>query len=205
MIAAREGRRGPEVIVVRRAEDSRFLPGYVAFPGGAIEPRDAALAERWFGSRSEATRACAVRELSEEAGLALTAEGLRAVEGGEPMAAVDAAPPPPAALARISRWIAPRSAPVRFDATFFAVRCDGGVEPRAASPEVAAVWWARPAELLERWAAGGIRLLWPTMKLIEGLAGCRDVEGILAARIPQQEPVEPEGSGLPRSTFLPGP
>ena len=63
-----DGDGEPEVLVVRRSPESRFLPGYVAFPGGAVDAGDAAHAERWFGDPALAPRAAAVRELVEEAG-----------------------------------------------------------------------------------------------------------------------------------------
>ncbi|HXF37915.1 MAG TPA: NUDIX domain-containing protein [Actinomycetota bacterium] len=198
LIAAREGARGPEVLVLRRAGAHRFLPGYVVFPGGAVDPGDAELAERWFGRPGEAARACAVRELLEEAGLALTAAGLR--PAGD-LGAVDAAPPRVGDLREVSRWVAPEHVPVRFDARFFAVRAEDGVEPGAASPEVAEAWWARPADLLEGWSASRVLLYWPTMKLLEGLAGSRSVAELLATWVPQREPVGGEEEAMPRSTF----
>jgi len=204
VVAAREGPGGPEVLVVRRAAGSRFLAGYLAFPGGAVEPGDADLAERWFGTREEAARACAVRELLEETGLALTREGMRAADPADGIAAIHALPPLPGQLVAISRWVAPERVPVRFDARFFAVRAPSGVEARAASPEVAETRWARPRDLLEGWAEGRVLLYWPTMKMLEGLAGCATVEEVLAARIPQREPVGGEETLMPRSTFFEG-
>ena len=35
VIAVRDAADGPEVLVVERSAASRFLPGYVVFPGGA--------------------------------------------------------------------------------------------------------------------------------------------------------------------------
>jgi 8-oxo-dGTP pyrophosphatase MutT (NUDIX family) len=81
VIAVREGADAPEVLVLERSAASRFLPGYVVFPGGAADDEDAELAVRWFGSPDESARACAVRELAEEAGLLLTRDGI--VDGGE--------------------------------------------------------------------------------------------------------------------------
>ena len=43
LIGVRDGSDGPEVLVIERALDHRFLPGYVAFPGGAIDPTDGVL------------------------------------------------------------------------------------------------------------------------------------------------------------------
>ena len=108
MIAVREGDRGPEVLVLERSAGSPFLPGYVAFPGGATDPEDAVRALRWFGAAGEASRACAVRELAEEVGLALTATGL-GPDTGDPFASIEAAPPSTDQLPRIAHWIAHRS------------------------------------------------------------------------------------------------
>src|SRR4029453_5353190 len=70
-ICVRTGRPGePEVLVVERSSDSRFLPGYVAFPGGAVDHDDHECAVRWFADGEEAHRAAAIRELVEEVGLA---------------------------------------------------------------------------------------------------------------------------------------
>ena len=80
LIGVRDGSDGPEVLVIERALDHRFLPGYVAFPGGAIDPTDGELAERWFGDERGGRAAAAVRELAEEVGLAVTQEGVVAVE-----------------------------------------------------------------------------------------------------------------------------
>src|SRR5436189_2127134 len=78
VIAARDTDDGIEVLVLRRSSGSRFLPGYVVFPGGAVDAGDAELARRWFGDSGEAIRACAIRELAEETGLTMTADGISA-------------------------------------------------------------------------------------------------------------------------------
>ena len=114
-----DGNGEPEVLVVRRSSESRFLPGYVAFPGGAVDAGDAAHAERWFGDPALAPRAAAVRELVEEAGIALTAAGLVASDGFGP---TDVAPPSPEQLSALCHWVAPQDVPVRFDARYFTVR-----------------------------------------------------------------------------------
>ncbi len=195
VVAVRPGLNGVEVLVLRRGSGSRFLPGFVVFPGGAVDPEDAELAARWFGSEAEAARACAVRELIEEAGLALTSAGL----GEAPPAAMEAvssAPPAAETLPQISRWIAPEEVPVRFDARFFAVAAPGGLEPRPDGAEAESAWWARPSDVLEDFAAGRCDLYWPTMKTMEALARCRSVEEILALHVPQ---VEDDEDGSPKA------
>ena len=183
VIAARDGGDGVEVLVLQRSSGSRFLPGYVVFPGGAVDAGDADLARRWFGDAQEATRACAIRELAEEAGLALTSNGLRPDADG----AVDEAPPAPDAIRQISRWIAPEEVPVRFDARFYAVSVSNGVQPTADGAEAEHAWWADPRALLREYEAGTTSLYWPTFKMMEALAGCSSVEEVLALDVPQDD------------------
>lgn len=200
VIAVREGRDGPEVLVLERSAGSRFLPGYVAFPGGATDAEDVAHAERWFGSAEEAPRACAVRELLEEVGIALTAEGLRPAPR-ERVDAIEASPPTLGQLSRIAHWIAPEDVPVRFDAQYFAVEAPPGVEPTPDGHEAAAAWWASPGALLEDWAEGRRKLYWPTYVTMRALAGCASVADLLALELRTREPDEEDVARYPRSTF----
>lgn len=204
VIAARTGADGVEVLLLRRGSKSRFLPGYVVFPGGAVDEEDAELARRWFGSTDEAPRAAAVRELIEETGLAVTAAGVGPAGEADPLAAVGDRPPRSEDLHEISRWIAPEQVPVRFDARFFAVAAPRDISPRPDGDEAAEVWWGSPREIMRQWAAGECRLYWPTMKTMEALARCDTVEQLLALHVPQQEPGEGDEDGIPRSTFEQG-
>jgi 8-oxo-dGTP pyrophosphatase MutT (NUDIX family) len=189
VVAARGASNGVEVLVLKRGRQHRFLPGYLAFPGGAVEPQDGGLASRWFGSPAESGRACAVRELIEEAGLALTARGLVSVGADDPgLSAVHAAPPSADALREISHWVAPEHVPVRFDARFFAVDALDGLEPRPDGAEAERAWWARPSQVLMDFAEGRCDLYWPTLKTMEALAACHTVDELLALHVPQVEP-----------------
>lgn len=197
VIAARQGRSGLEVLVVERSTGSRFLPGYVAFPGGATDEEDERHAARWFGATGESPRACAVRELLEEVGLALTAEGLRAAAAD----AVEASPPRTDQLREIAHWIAPEDVPVRFDARYFAVAAPGNVEPEPDGHETARAWWASPSSLIEEWATERRKLYWPTYFTMLALAECGSVDELLALRIATREPDDDEVERLPRPTF----
>ncbi len=186
VVAARQAERGVEVLVLRRGSGHRFLPGYVVFPGGAVDRQDVELAARWFGTGEEAARACAVRELIEETGLVLTGDGL----ADAPAHAIDAvseSPPARDALREISHWIAPEEVPVRFDARFFAVAAPDGLEPRADGDEAEVAWWTRPSDVLDDYREGRCDLYWPTLKTMEALASCASVEEVLAIHIPQVE------------------
>jgi len=201
VIAVRPGAAGPEILVVERGAGSRFLPGYVAFPGGAVDADDDELARRWFGDPGEAARAAAVRELIEETAVAVTATGARVADPAGPLAAVDADPPPSDALREIARWIAPEDVPVRFDARYFAVEISGGVEPVPDGGETAAAWWISPRRLLDGWRAGERRLYWPTWLTVTELAGCDSVEALLALRVDTREPDDDEVAAMPASVF----
>jgi 8-oxo-dGTP pyrophosphatase MutT (NUDIX family) len=198
VIAVRASADGPEVLVLERSAASRFLPGYVVFPGGAADAEDADLAARWFGSSREAARACAVRELAEEAGLALTGGGLM---GGGALATVDARPPTPEQLGELARWVAPETVPVRFDARYFVVAGGDGPEPTPDGTEAVAAWWISPRELLREWEAGVRKLYWPTWFTLRALAGAETLQDLLALRIRTREPDDEELERLPRSVF----
>jgi 8-oxo-dGTP pyrophosphatase MutT (NUDIX family) len=189
---AHDGPDGVEVVMLRRSDRNRFAPGFVVFPGGAQEPEDAALAQRWFGDQIEIARACAIRELGEETGLALRRSGLRTITDGEhPVDAVSQAPPDTDALVEIGRWVAPEFLAVRFDAVFFAVRAHEALPLRVDGVEEDLAWWARPADVL----AEGVlyeTLMWPTYRTLQALAACRTVDGVLRLSV-EQEPPPPGG------------
>ena len=181
---------GLEFVVMRRSAVSRFAPGFVVFPGGIVEEKDAELAERWFGSALEAPRACAVRELSEEVGLVLTRDGLVEAPG---RTASDAGlpPPDPVQIPEIARWIAPEFLPVRFDAHFFAVAADQGISPAPDGVEADRAWWARADDLLSGQRQGDVQLMWPTLKMLEALSTCGTVQDVLELEVEQVAPPLP--------------
>ncbi len=201
VVVVREHPGGPQVLVVERSRASRFLPGYVVFPGGAVDAGDAALAASWFGATSEAARAAAVRELAEEAGLVLTGRGLEAANLYDPLHPVMIAPPQSGQLHELARWVAPREVTVRFDARYFAVTAPASVEPVPDGTEAALAWWVTPGRLLEEWEHGARMLYWPTLMTVMELARCRSAAELMALTIETREPLDEEVGRLPRSVF----
>jgi 8-oxo-dGTP pyrophosphatase MutT (NUDIX family) len=201
VIAARPGADGPEVLVLQRGATSRFLPGYVVFPGGAVDGGDEALAARWFGEATEAARAAGVRELVEETGLALTASGL--VDAGSPdsLDPSHASPPSVSQLPEVARWVAPDDVPVRFDARYFAVAAPEDLDPAPDGAEAELAWWEGPRSLLAGWAEGDRKLYWPTYVTMLHLAECDTVDEVLSLRFETREPDEAEVDTLPSSVF----
>ena len=201
LIGVRDGSEGPEVLVIERTLDHRFLPGYIAFPGGAVDAADGPLAERWFGDAAEAPRAAALREVIEEVGLAVTGGQVVGVDRDHPLARIHDAPPSVSRLPEVARWIAPERVPVRFDARYFAARMDGAVDPAPDGVEAAKAWWASPRDLMQAWESGDLLLYWPTHFTMKALADCRDADEVLGLRISTREPDEAELGLLPRSVF----
>jgi 8-oxo-dGTP pyrophosphatase MutT (NUDIX family) len=202
LIGVRDGRIGPEVLVIERALDQRFLPGYVAFPGGAVDLADRALAKRWFGDAEEGARAAAVRELAEEVGLAVTRDAVVAAGPDRSLAPIDGSPPAIEALPEIARWIAPEEVPVRFDARYFAARMQDDADPLPDGAEAARAWWVTPTDLLAAWDAEEVRLYWPTHYTMHALADRRDADDVLGLRLVTREPDENELGRLPPSVFF---
>jgi 8-oxo-dGTP pyrophosphatase MutT (NUDIX family) len=195
-ICVRDGRAGePELLVVERSARSRFLPGYIAFPGGAVEAGDEDRSARWFGDAGEAHRAAAIRELIEEVGLAVTSAGVvlaRDLDG------VDDDPPDLVSVGEICRWIAPPDVPVRFDARYFAVPADDAPEPIVDGREVVRAWWSSPRALLRGWKEGAHKLYWPTWFTVGELAACASGGDVLSLRFETREPTVDEQTTMPR-------
>ena len=187
IVLARPAGEGIEVLILTRAETSSFLPGYVVFPGGAIDAGDQALAARLFSNPAEAARACAVRELYEEAGILLTRNGASAQWPSAPLESILFDPPPARRLVEIARWVAPESIDVRFDARFFAVGAPPGIEPIPDGVEVSAARWARPQAILEAVGRREEQVFWPTLVTLQALASCDEVGDVLALRVEQIE------------------
>lgn len=93
VILMRDGRRGPEVYLLRRQTTMAFAGGMCVFPGGGVDERDFDAAVRWAGPNptawadtlgtDEATAralvAAAVRETFEESGVLLAGESADSV------------------------------------------------------------------------------------------------------------------------------
>jgi 8-oxo-dGTP pyrophosphatase MutT (NUDIX family) len=151
VVVLRDSPRGPEVLMVRRTRGASFMADAWVFPGGRVDSND--------GSNDDAFANAAVRELREEAGIALE----------------------PATLVPLARWITPSVEPKRFDAHFFvaALPANAG-EARHDGAETVDTQWATPRELLERHARGELKLPPPTVCNLEDLAPHATVEDALA-------------------------
>lgn len=172
------GDRALEVLLVRRTESAKFMPGVWVFPGGAVDPGD--------GAGEAGHRACAVRELEEEAGIALP-------EGEE--------------LVLFSRWITPEVVSRRFDAWFFLALAPAHKPPEPDGVETTEAGWFEPAMALERQATGELELSFPTIHQLHSLRPFgTSAEAIEAHRETIVEPILPKVIGTPEEhrVVLPG-
>src|SRR4030081_1336428 len=101
VILLRGGAEELQVLLVRRTPEARFMGGVWVFPGGAVDAGE--------GDGDDAHRAAAIRELREEAAIALE---------------------DPGSLVKFSRWITPAQLQIRFDTHFFLAPLPAGQEPK---------------------------------------------------------------------------
>ena len=151
VIVLRGGAAALEVLLLRRNPAARFMGGAWVFPGGAVDAHE--------GAGDSAHRAAAVREVAEEAGLAL---------------------PDPATLVKFSRWITPAQIVIRYDTHFFLAPAPPGQDPRADGAEMVDLGWHTPAGALEAHRRGELDLVFPTIKQLEQLAAFPTADALLA-------------------------
>ncbi len=152
-----------EVLLVRRTPEARFMGGVWVFPGGAVDAHE--------GDGDEAHRAAAIRELREEAAIALE---------------------DPEALVKFSRWITPAEVKIRFDTHFFLAPLPAGQEPQVDGEECIDLGWFTPASALQAHRDGEIVLVFPTIKHLEQLGEFSSVEALLShARGREVLPIQP--------------
>jgi 8-oxo-dGTP pyrophosphatase MutT (NUDIX family) len=163
VILLRGGGERLEVLLVRRNPESRFMGGAWVFPGGAVD--------RDEGTGDPALRAAALRELAEEAGIAV----------GDPEL-----------LVPFSRWITPAQVKIRFDTSFFLAPAPEGAEPEIDGSEIVDARWSTPQAALEDAAAGELFLVFPTIKHLEQLSAFGSSDELLEyARGREVKPVQP--------------
>lgn len=191
VVLLRDGEDGAETFLLRRNRSSGFVPGAFVFPGGRVDAADAdpALAARALDLPQEPEPAwwmAALRETFEETGVLLAEPAAGAadaalvvrlrddlLEDRTTLAAVLdalAARPDFARMAHIAHWITPVAEPRRYDTRFFLAAVPAGVEATPDAREMSEACWIRPAAALERFRAGELPMVFPTVHTLELLA-----------------------------------
>lgn len=88
-------------------------------------------------------------------------------------------------LTYLSRWVTPRGQPKRYDACFFLVAVPRGQRAAHDGVELTDSDWVRPAEALERKAAGTMALMPPTEHTLRWLRGYHDARSALSSAAEQ--------------------
>jgi 8-oxo-dGTP pyrophosphatase MutT (NUDIX family) len=174
----RHSDRGLEVLLLKRTEEAQFMPGVWVFPGGAVDAED--------GAGEAGHRACAARELAEEAGIELAAD---------------------AELVLFSRWVTPEVVSRRFDAWFFLALAPAHAPPEPDGVEITEAGWFEPTAALEAQAADDLALAFPTIKQLQALLPFGTAaEAIGAHRGRTVEPILPKviGTHEEHRVVLPG-
>jgi len=156
----KHSQRALEVLMLKRSEKAKFMPGVWVFPGGSLDEAD--------GAEEAGLRACAVRELAEEATIEL---------------------PPEEELVPFSRWITPELIATRFDAWFFLALAPAHTPPKPDGVETTEARWFEPAAALAAQDAGELVLSFPTRTQLSWLGEFRTSEQALAAY--RERPLEP--------------
>ncbi|NMM44153.1 NUDIX domain-containing protein [Rhodospirillaceae bacterium KN72] len=142
----------PQVLLGKRRDDARFMPGSYVFPGGAVDPGDLILGDdpTWPGTRFHAA---ALRESWEEIGATIAKSGSRAApsDAEDPFlrALTDAGMiPAPEDLHYIARAITPPPSRIRFDTRFFMAFDDSLFGTPRAMGELPDVLWVDAVDAL---------------------------------------------------------
>ena len=199
-----------EVLLLGRPAASRFAPGAEVFPGGAVDPSDAAPGWRQLspGRARDAVVAprimiAAVRETVEECGVLLARDGAgrscppqllagltglrRLIHDCHPeefQAGLRRAGLRPAweDLAFCAHWVTPLGLPRIFDTRFFLAALPAGQEAEPdAGGELASMRWVEPAQALNEAEQGRCLLLPPTRSVLAQLTAQPTVAAALAA------------------------
>ena len=163
VILLRGGADALEVLLVRRNPAARFMGGAWVFPGGAVD--------RGEGQGDAGHRAAAIRELEEEAGIALA---------------------DPRELVPYSRWITPAEVKIRFDTWFYLAPAPAGAQARVDGSEVVDARWYEPAAALAARERGELFLVFPTIKHLQQLSAFGSADELLSHAAGREvHPVQP--------------
>lgn len=206
-VLLRDGPTGLELLLLKRLRSAGFVPGAFVFPGGRVDEQDAgadlvALLGATPRGPEPAFWLAAIRETFEETGVLLA----RGAGGAQ---AADLAPvsallrwrealldgsagllevlrdldlvPDAADIVYCSHWITPVAEPKRYDTRFFLAALPDGAEATIDEREMAEALWITPAAALDRFRAGELPMVFPTVKTVQRLVQYRSVAAALDA------------------------
>jgi 8-oxo-dGTP pyrophosphatase MutT (NUDIX family) len=231
VLLLRDGPTGLEVFMAVRHQGSSFMPGIWVFPGGAVDPDDAAPglldpAEAAMPLPEDTvSRVAGVREVFEEAGFLLarpkgTGELVAqdrfehfhethrtGLSGGETtfsaVMAAEGLVPAIDLMVPFARWITPVIRKKRFDARFYLARAPEGQVGAHDDRELINSRWTNIEDALSAQARGEIKIVFVTRSNLSLLGKSRTVdEALAAARARTVVPVQPQLVDSPDGPML---
>jgi 8-oxo-dGTP pyrophosphatase MutT (NUDIX family) len=201
-VLMRDAADGPEVLLLQRNRSSGFVPGAYVFPGGRVDPADATAV--WPGATEPPAEywVAAVREVFEETGVLLardcdgqwagSAASSELLETWRERLMNDQATLADVlereqlsldadALGYIAHWITPLPEPRRYDTRFFLARLPEGAETARDAREMTDAVWLSARRALERFEAGRLPMVFPTVKTLQLLQSHKSVDEALHA------------------------
>lgn len=206
-----------EVLMIERHAKSAFAGGALVFPGGRVDPGDAA--PEWADHATglidgiAASQIAAIREAFEESGVLFARDANGDLASGETARAfrpwrarVEENDRSFLQLAReaglrlacdlltlFSHWVAPPGLHRRFDTLFFAARLPEGQEAEEDGDEATASLWIAPGAALSARNAGIRKIIFPTARILDLLALSSTADdALVAATLRRIEPVQPK-------------
>lgn len=134
-VVVRQSGSGREVLLLKRSDQLKHMPGLWVFPGGKVEPTDAGEGEL------EQARHGAVRELEEESGIVLS----------------------PSALQPFSYWLTPTVVKRRFSTWFFLAEVSSDTVVTVDGSEIVEYQWWPAARAIDAHQTGELPMTPPTL------------------------------------------
>jgi glyoxylase-like metal-dependent hydrolase (beta-lactamase superfamily II)/8-oxo-dGTP pyrophosphatase MutT (NUDIX family) len=181
------GPGSPEVFLVRRADNLRFMGGFHAFPGGKVGPPDRDFAQGQPGLSPRLV--AAVRELFEETGVLIA----RRPDGSFPPTSDETAHLcrelladhvtfrdvlgrldlriRPEDLTPAGTLVTPEFSPVRFDTGFFVASLPPGQRAEVWPGELESGAWLSAEACLQAWTRGEMLVSPPSVSLLQAVRG----------------------------------
>lgn len=205
VVLLRPAASGFEAYLLRRAASMAFASGMYAFPGGSVDPADATADLAWSGpapgewatrlgrsqEEAQAVVCAAVREVFEETGVLLAGPGnatdaeRRSLVGRElglaELLSRRGLVLRSELLGAWARWVTPEFEARRFDTYFFVAALPDDQRAEDVSGEADHTTWVRPADAVERYEAGEMAMLPPTVVMLRQLSAYKEIADVLRA------------------------
>ena len=153
MLRLRRSASGPEVLLLKRNSNARYMAGVWMFPGGKVDDDDHGPSEL------DRVTTAAVRELQEEADVLL----------------------PVVELTHFSHWLTPAGMKHRFATWFFVAELPDDASVNVDGEEMVEARWVYPEEAVAEHQAGKLRLSPPTAVSLIDLSQHQSVDAAVTA------------------------